>query len=348
MKRVFGWVAVLWGCANVVAAQDAPTDGRGVFNIYGQINRGVLSYDDGLARDTYWLVDNSKSVSRIGATYDVDLTGGWQFRGLGELALKFKETNAISQTDPHDRGYRFDRRQIRKVEAVFSHDRYGTISVGQGAMAADGMTGLDLSLTTVVAGAPVQDAAGGLLLRRVDGLNSTLRINQAFRTMGSSRRLRLRYDSPKIGGVRFAVAAGQEILSFTNSNNYADVSARYDGDHGDFRLRGGGAYRWIENGADVVIASGSVLHRPSGWNLSLATGHEQSGGRYSYAKLGYIGRWFDIGQTAISVDIYDGSNLAGTGGDSMSYGVAVVQKMRDPKLDFYALLRRYDFGITAV
>ncbi|MCP4819653.1 MAG: hypothetical protein GY883_10725, partial [Shimia sp.] len=260
----------------------------------------------------------------------------------------WKETNAISQNDPNDRAYRFDRREIRKVEAVFSHDRFGIISIGQGAMAADGFTGLDLSLTTVVAGTPVQDAAGGMLLRRVDGLDSTLRVNQAFRSMGSSRRLRVRYDSPTLNGMRFAVAAGREVLSFSNDRRYADVSARYDGDHGDFRLRGGGAYRMIERADDVFIASGSVLHRPSGWNLTLASGRETSGGRYAYAKVGFIGRWFDAGQTAISLDVYDGSNLAGANGESLSYGVAVVQKVRNPKMDFYALLRRYDYDSTAV
>jgi hypothetical protein len=346
MKRLVSFLLVLLGCATGSAAQEAGANGRGTFSIYGQINRGVLSYDDGIARDTYWFVDGSKSVSRIGATWDQDMRNGWRFRARGELALRWKETNQISQSDPHQSGYKFDRREIRKVEVEFKHDTYGTISIGQGAMAADGFTGLDLSLTTVVAGAPVQDAAGGLFLRTVSGAPSNLRIRQAFRTMGSSRRLRLRYDSPTLGGVRIAVAAGQEVLSYTNDAAYADISARYDGDHGDFRLRGGAAFRWLEAGQDVVIASGSVLHRPSGWNFSMATGHEQSGGDYHYAKIGFIGRWLKQGHTVFSIDIYDGKNLAGAGGDSRSYGLAVVQRLKGPGVDLYALVRRYEYGTT--
>ncbi|TCL00329.1 hypothetical protein BXY66_2970 [Shimia isoporae] len=358
MKRVFTAMTALVGFATAVAAEDAPADGRGVFGFYGQINRGVLSYDDGLSRDEYWFVDNSKSVSRIGATWVQDMRDGWRFRARGELALRWKETNRIDQDNPHDRDYKFDRGEIRKVEVEFRHDDFGVLFAGQGAMAADGFTGLDLSLTTVVAGTPVQDAAGGMFLRRVDGANSTLRIRQAFRSMGSSRRLRLRYDSPMLGGWRLAIAAGREVVSEASSSQFgkifADASARYDGDHGDFRLRGGGAYRWIENGKNVFIASGSVLHRPSGWNFTLATGHEAAGGRYSYGKIGYIARWFDIGQTALSIDYYSGQdlyggNIAGAGnGDSVSYGFAVVQKMRDPKIDFYALIRRYEYDTPTV
>ncbi|WP_270726327.1 porin [Shimia sp. Alg240-R146] len=351
MKRLVSFWLVLLGCATGSVAQEAGADGRGIFSIYGQINRGVLSYDDGLARDTYWFVDGSKSVSRIGATYDRDMRGGWRFRARGELALRWKETNQISQSDPHHSGYKFDRREIRKIEVEFKHDAYGTFSLGQGAMAADGFTGLDLSLTTVVAGAPVQDAAGGMILRPIGAAPNDLLIKQAFRTMGSSRRLRIRYDSPMLGGVRFAMAAGKEVLSEFNDSSYADISVRYDGDHGDYRLRGGAAFRWIEgsgrNKRDVLIASGSVLHRPSGWNLSMATGHEDGGGRYVYGKVGYIARWWKVGHTAFSIDIYEGNDIAKdvlgvSGGVSRSYGFAVVQRLKKQGVDLYALVRRYD------
>lgn len=343
MNRLFCCVAVLWGCAAATVAQAQSAEGQDGFSFYGQINRGVLSYDDGLARDGYAFVDNSKSVSRVGVTWDGALDGGWHVRGRGEVALRKRATENINQDDPFDRDYRFDRTEIRKVEVEFRHDQIGTFTVGQGAMAADGFTGFDFSLTTVVAGAPVQDAAGGMFLRRVDGTPSEMRINQAFRTMGSSRRLRLRYDSPALGGLRFAAAAGQEVLSYSNDQSYADMSLRYDGDHGDFRFRGGGAYRWIETDPDVFIASGSVLHRPSGLNFTLATGSNTAGRQYSYAKMGYIARWFDVGQTAISVDFYDGNDIDDMNGDSRSVGLAVVQKVKDPKIDFYALLRRYEY-----
>ncbi len=335
--------AVLAGLLAIFVQTGAQAEEANGFGFYGQINRGVLGFDDGEENNTYFFVDNSKSVSRIGATYDSDLSRGWQLNLRGELALRWKETNQVSTDDPHHDSYEFDRTEIRKIEASFLHDRFGTFSIGQGAMAADGITGLDLSLTTVVAGTPVQDAAGGQFLLPVDPAGNRIKVKQAFRSMGSSRRLRLRYDAPITNGFRFVAAAGQEILSYTNDQYYADTSLRWDGDRGDFRFRAGGAFRWIEEQPNVFIASGSILHRPSGWNVTMATGHESAGARYVYGKVGYIARWFPIGQTALSIDMYHGDNIAVQSGSSRSVGFAVVQKIKDPKIDVYALVRHYDY-----
>lgn len=336
-----------------VVAQSQSTSPPTGFNIYGQINRGFLTFDDGVSEQSYWFVDNSKSVSRLGITYDQPLNDVWRLHARGEIALRWKETNAISQSNPTDVSYKFDRRELRKLEAEFIHDRFGKFTIGQGAMAADGITGLDLSLTTVVAGTPVQDAAGGQRLQFSGGTLSERNVKEVFRSMGSSRRLRLRYDAPITKGWRFVAAYGQEALASSNSFNhglhYGDASLRYDGDHGNIRLRAGGAYRWIEDTPDVFIASGSILHRPSGWNATVATGYETSDARYSYVKIGYIGRWFDVGHTAISIDIYDGKNIYVRsdadigGGSSRSYGLAIVQRIKSSNMDIYGLLRRYEY-----
>ncbi len=315
---------------------------------YGQINRGILGFDDGEDTNNYYFVDNSKSVSRIGVTHDTPLSNGWKLHLRGELALRRKETNAVSTDDPDHDSFDFDRTEIRKIEAGFKHERFGTFTIGQGAMAADGITGLDLSLTTVVAGTPVQDAAGGQFLLPVEPSDTRIRVKQAFRSMGSSRRLRLRYDAPVTNGFRFVAAAGQEVLSYTDDQYYADTSLRWDGDRGDFRFRVGGALRWIENRPDVFIASGSFLHRPSGWNVTLATGYDSDQSRYVYGKIGYIARWFPIGQTALSLDLYDGDSVATSNDSSRSVGFAVVQKIKDPKIDLYALVRRYDYDEPTV
>jgi len=335
-------VSALFFCLSSAKAEEAPAT-----NIYGQINRGILGFDDGEVINNYYFVDNSKSVSRIGVTHDTPLRNGWKLHLRGELALRWKETNAVSTDDPNHGSYDFDRSEIRKIEAGFKHERYGTFTIGQGAMAADGITGLDLSLTTVVAGTPVQDAAGGQFLLPVNPSGDRIRVKQAFRSMGSSRRLRIRYDAPVTNGFRFVAAAGQEVLSYTDDQYYVDTSLRWDGDGGDFRFRAGGALRWIENRPNVFIASGSILHRPSGWNLTLATGYASDQARYAYGKIGYIARWFPIGQTALSLDLYDGDNIATSGGSSRSVGFAVVQKIKDPKIDLYALVRRYDYDEPA-
>ncbi|GAB5438762.1 hypothetical protein [Falsiruegeria mediterranea] len=76
---------------------------------------------------------------------------------------------------------------LRKLEISFSHPERGTFFLGQGAMASDGVTGQDLSLTNVVAGAAVKDVAGGFYFHRTDGALTNFCIKDRFRTLGSNR-----------------------------------------------------------------------------------------------------------------------------------------------------------------
>ncbi|PRY20644.1 porin-like protein [Aliiruegeria haliotis] len=315
------------------------------FAFYGQINRGSLQYDDGVATERYHFVDNSKSVSRIGATYSADLDNGWNIGSRVELAMRKRETRRVSILDPNDAGYSFDKTELRKLEISFGNDTFGRVFVGQGAMASDGVTGQDLSLTTVVAGAAVQDVAGGQYLRFGDGSLSNIKIQSVFKTLGSSRRLRIGYVSPSFSGFSFSAAAGREVLSDTDESSYADASLRYRGDHGDFRTRFGVAYRTLEERSNAVIGSGSVLHRPTGLNLTIAAGAEVDGqGSYTYLKAGYLKKLSDLGPTAFSVDYYDGRGIRTAGGESRSQGFTVVQKVSKHKLDLYATYRPYQYS----
>ena len=328
-----------------VQAPRYETKSGDIYVIYGQINRGFLSFDDGAVKENYALVDNSKSVSRAGATYTTKFGSGWTAEGRFEFALRKRETNRVSILDPDDSQYSFDKSELRKLEVSFGHENFGRVFVGQGAMATDGITGEDFSLTTVVAGAAVQDVAGGQFLRLSDGSLSNVKIRQAFKTMGSSRRLRIGYISNTNAGFIFAIAAGQEVLSDFDDRVYADASIRYRGDHGDFRTRFGVGYRVLENNPDAVIGSGSVLHKPTGLNLTVAAGSEIGGeGSYGYTKLGYLKKFFDIGPTAFSLDVYDGNNIHASGGSSGSYGFAVVQKFSKQKFELYATVRRYTYS----
>ncbi|GAB5438761.1 hypothetical protein [Falsiruegeria mediterranea] len=72
------------------------TDPKQGVDVYGQINRGILFYDDGADSDVYPFVDNSKLASRLGLTYYTPLRNGWQFQAHGEVGLVWGETNAIN------------------------------------------------------------------------------------------------------------------------------------------------------------------------------------------------------------------------------------------------------------
>lgn len=344
-STLIGLSAATIGCAEGLEASNQ-------LNIYGQINRGILSFDDGQEQDIYPFVDNSKSVSRIGFTYDTPLQSGWDLRAIGEVGLTWKQTNFINQTNPYASNYVFDKTALRKLDFALSHPDHGTFSFGQGSMASDGITGQDLSLTTVVAGTAVKDVAGGFYFRKTDGTLSTFRILERFRAMGGSRRLRFGYETPERNGYKIAAAVGRDVLVEKDGRYYADIAARYDGTIGDYRLKAGVALRYAGGYPDTqfretqlnFIASGSVLHKPSRFNFTMAYGNALDEGYYIYSKLGR--RWYKLlpwGWTAASVDYYytkDGPDLDRIG---RSVGLALVQQVKASDLDLYATVRKYQY-----
>lgn len=322
------------------------------FGYYGQINRGILSFDDGQNQGTYSFVDNSKSVSRLGITFDSNLQNDWRVQAVGEIGLIWKQTNSISQTNPSDSGFEFSKRSLRKMDLALSHPELGTFYFGQGAMASDGITGQDLSLTTVIAGAAVKDVAGGFYFRKKDGSLSSFRILERFRTLGESRRFRVGYKSPDLNGVTFSAAVGREVLVEEDKRYYADTAVRYDGTFGDYRVKGGAALRFAGGYSGTkfrdselnFIASGSMLHKPSRFNLSVAYGNARDEGHYVYAKVGR--RWYNLlpwGWTAASIDYYytkDGPDRDRIGN---SIGLALVQRIKSHDLDLYMTIRKYEY-----
>lgn len=322
------------------------------FTFYGQINRGILSFDDGQDQGVYRFVDNSKSVSRMGITYETPLQNGWSIMGIGEVGLTWRQTNSISQIDPDHSSYEFNNLSIRKIEGALSHADFGTFYFGQGSMASDGITGQDLSLTTVVAGAAVKDVAGGFYFRKTDGTLSTIRILERFRTFASSRRFRLGYESVERNGITYAAAAGRELIVEEDGRYYADVSVRYDNEIGDYHVKAGAALRFAGGYPDTefreselnFIASGSVLHKPSRFNLTIGYGNALDEGYYLYSKLGR--RWYDLlpwGFTAASIDYYYGEDGPQRDRFGRSVGVALVQQIKASDIDLYTTVRKYSY-----
>lgn len=330
-------------------AQDEPQQSS---SFYGQINRAILSYDDGVSGDVYSFVDGAKSPSHLGYTAESDLENGWHLTGRAEIGLHWKETNRINQTDPSDSGYEFDAESLRKLELIFAHAQTGTFSIGQGSMASNDAASQDLSLTNVVSGAAVKDVAGGMYLRKADGTLSNIRIKDRFRTLGFSRHFRLRYDTVDHNGISLALAVGKEVINTDDGRYYADAAVRYEKTIGDLQYRGAAALRWAGGNPDTnyrseevtFSTSGSVLHKPSRFNGTLSFGHQNNLGDYIYAKIGR--RWYNLvpyGWTAASFDYYWTKSRLLSTETGTSVGVSVVQQFKAQKFDVYATVRQYKY-----
>jgi hypothetical protein len=86
------------------------------------------------------------------------------------------------------------------------------------------------------------------------------------------------------------------------------------------------------------------VHVPSGLNFTLAGGdHQTEDGQYVYGKLGWIGSLTSLGDTAISIDYYDGSDFVFSGSSSSSWGIQAVQGFDDWNLEAYLGYRVFTY-----
>lgn len=324
-------------------------DNGGSFRWYGHLNPSFQSFDDGVD-DYNRVVDNSSSSSRIGF---------WVEQAFGENTLKFNfETSfgfrSSDGTNQNTTGDVVDwsRTSIRHVDLQFETANYGTFSAGQGSLASDGITAMDLSGTGLGANASIADIGGGFFFRDSTGALTGVTIGDVSATYDSPRLGRVRYDSNNFGGFTFSASYGTDILKEDNDRETYDVAVRYGNDElGAFAVEAGIGAAWTEETgqADYRDISGSValLHKDSGISLAIAGGERDISGSYGYAKLGYAANLISAGKTSFSVDYYDGSDQVTAGDSSESWGIAAVQKIDAYNLETYLAYREYSYSDTS-
>ena len=93
--------------------------------LYGHINKGILYTDDGIARRTYSLVDNSNSSTRLGAWATGRTEDGMKYLANLEFEWNPYATNRVNKRNSDD----VDRttHKLRKAEAIMESGRYGRL-----------------------------------------------------------------------------------------------------------------------------------------------------------------------------------------------------------------------------
>lgn len=311
--------------------------------IYGQINLTYQGVDDGTDRYDRF-VDNSNSTSRLGLRVDVPM-GDRKFMFNAEVGLGLTNTAETFQDD--DLGWiDWQRTDIRKFEGAYTVPGFGTVWIGQGSMATDGAAEIDKSGTSVVGYASLADTAGSYLFRS-GGMLSGVDVGDAFKDFDGARRMRIRYDTPEYYGFTFSAAYGQDVLSEDNDTDYYDIALRYGYDVADFQLDAAVGYGWASDDGDTdetLMASTSMLHKPTGISVTLSTGGDQTGqANFVYSKVGWTGRPFAIGDTSVSVDYYTGEDFVSAGSSSESWGLQAVQHIEDLHLETYLGYRVLSF-----
>lgn len=373
-KRAFHRAVALLASAASIALLAAPAaEAQGLpkvqmelpngstLRLYGQVNKGILQYDDGAATRSYGLVDNANSNTRVGLLYSQTF-GDWKFENTNEFAYAPYSTADVNILTPNPDDYAFTNANIRKIDFTLANDPYGKFWIGQGSMATDGISEIDLSATDVIAYSSVADSAQAQLLRFSDGTLSGTEIGDVFKDLDGDRRVRVRYDTPAYANFTFAASFGRNLLSDNpdvRDANLFDAAIRYKNTfNDDIDVSAGLGYNWREGPADSAdtdtwSGSASGLHKPTGLNLTFAAGNvDQSGtsSNFWYAKLGLLRSFTEIGATAMSVDYYSGKdfNLDEDAGindsTSDSWGLALVQKIDAANTELWLTYRSYDFA----
>ncbi|HEV7318616.1 MAG TPA: porin [Ensifer sp.] len=318
-------------------------DDSAYFEFYGQINKGLLIYDDGGTTENYFPVDNGNSSSRAGFRIYTLMEKGWSFGANLEWEWNPYSTTNVNQLNEGDFDWGTD--LLRKAEIYLDSKEYGKLWFGQGSMASDTTAEVDLSGTDVVGYSLLSDMAGGPFFRREDGTLSTVHVRDAFTNYdGLSRKLRVRYDTPSLGGLTFATSVGTQVVPERTDVTVWDIAARYNETYDAFKVSAAVAFSRPGDGNSLYDASVSVLHIETGLSLTLAAGYSDKDvvdGRYGYAKLGYQTDIFEVGKTAFSIDAYFGKDIAGEGSESRAFGAQVVQSLDYLQTELYLGARSY-------
>lgn len=311
---------------------------------YGQFNLAYQGFNDG-QQTTGNLVDNGNWNSRLGFTMTQPL-GENTLRARFESGLTLRNSSLVSQTETPEWG-EWRRTLLRWFEVALD-SKYGTVSLGQGATAANGTTGLDDSFTFIAGATDSTDGFGSFRFRNDAGELTAVAIGQVNSALDALRRFRARYDTPVFGGVMLSASYGKNVLVPADKNDYYDAALRWTGDVGEIAVRSAIGYQWIDNPngnlTERLAGSVSLLHKPTGLNLALSAGDEINGPNYYWARAGWRIDGLAMGTTSLSIDYYNGSDFLSKGAKTENYGFYAVQNLDDLSLNLYFGWRRFKYS----
>lgn len=262
-------------------------------SLEGTVTNALLYWNDGKTSDAY-VVTNDNYGTDFYIDGDVDIgDSDWSAGFSIDIGLNAALSSEVNQIDAvGSQGL-----EINEAYVYVDNDNLGQLSWGElgGSSNVDDATEMDLSGTRVVAYSGVEDVGGGFFLRRSNakgaaGLTSIVWSDLIDHLSGISGSL-VRYDMPTIHGIDGWAEGGQgplwEVaLAYGDPATFRGEEEDEDEDEDDSRrsslikgleLAAAISYQGI-NGDDFVPnneavgGSVSVLHKASGFNVTLAAG----------------------------------------------------------------------------
>uniref|UniRef100_UPI0013005BCC porin n=1 Tax=Tropicimonas sp. IMCC34043 TaxID=2248760 RepID=UPI0013005BCC len=135
----------------------------------GQINRALNYVNDGIDSDTYH-VDNENASSRFRFVGESSPLNEWQAVSLFEFEWPTNGSLDVNQIQPVVPDAMNQTFNLRLLELGFANNAWGSFFIGQGWMASDGTSEIDISGITTPGWAGQTFAYGGMLPTVEDGL----------------------------------------------------------------------------------------------------------------------------------------------------------------------------------
>lgn len=270
-------------CADLeerIAELEATTARKGnrkvSLEVYGQVNQGILFWDDGF-EDNAYVVTNDNSRTRIGFRGKAKIDGDWSAGYRLEIGIRSANSKRFTQDDAlGETG-----QDLRDAHWYIDNKKLGRVIVGLGATATDQITEINQTQTSDFSKySDVEDTGLGLNLRRTDGELSTR--YQYRRLIG------VHGDQPGEGERKFSGVTYQtpEFSGFTASatwadDDYWDVALRYKGEFAGLKVAAGIGYGKIDTGtAQTNTACAAIQNDTSDCDQfggSISVVHVESG-----------------------------------------------------------------------
>ena len=351
--------------AAVMAVSSTALAGNAIdAEIYGQVNKGIMFYDDGQSTE-FNVVDNNNARTKFGFSGEQALDNGLTASVLFEVDAVSNNSNAITQ-QPNgtittastssssggtltegvarvglagDWGALFVGQQDTAIDDSFYHDLAGANDVMTNGFASHGG---GLQFRTTATGKALQTLSG----TAVTASNLALGFDGGIEQQDS-----LRYNSPSFNGFNFSVSGSQ--------GGDIDTNFRYNGKHDAIEVDGAIGIGFENSGTSTTgsanlesTTSGSLSVKHDGGLAAtvayytqsyknLSVGAEEPSG--SYFKVGYA--WDDM-EVAADYAATEGGIVASTTKHELtSFGLA-AQKNLGNGVSLSGLYRNYDADIT--
>ncbi len=306
--------------------------------ISGQVNRAIMSADDGVNSELLF-VDNDTSSTRFRFTGSEQVTDDLEAGLTWEVEFQSNPSDVVTPTNRDAASPSFDERKME----LYLRGNWGKATLGQGDGAANGGIELDLSGTSLINYAGNGDIGGSIAFNQSSGAavgarqigrGSAVLSQQDF----ESRYDRIRYDSPALGPITIAVSQGTK-----SDVDATEIAARLNLD-----LGGGSKLAAALGTSDLDTApvskettGGSVswLHG-SGLNLTFAFSTVDDAAPqdkdFQYFKVGY-----KTGMHAVALDFAQGDDQQAVGGEGEMVGLGYVYTHK--MLELYAGWKTYEY-----